>query len=95
MFIEGAFVDTVPGALNEIQRVSLAHIDCDVKDAEVFTYDQTKPFMIPGGYFVFDDPLVPTYIGAFEAVEESRVVRDGLHAEQIFPHKVYRYPPLS
>ena len=95
MFIEGAFADTVPGALNEIQRVSLAHIDCDVKNAVVFTYDETKSFMIPGGYFVFDDPLVPTCIGAFEAVEETLVIRDGLHAEQIFPHMVYRYPPLG
>lgn len=94
-FIEGAFADTVPGALNEIQLVSLAHIDCDVKDAVVFAYDQTKPFMIDGAYVVLDDPLVPTCIGAFEAVEETLVVRDGLHAEQVFPHLVFRYPPLA
>lgn len=93
-FVEGAFADTVPGALREIGEVSLVHIDCDVKDAVAFAYDETKPYMTDGTYVVLDDPLVPTCIGAFEAVEELLIRRDGLNAEQVFPHMVFRYPPL-
>jgi hypothetical protein len=91
-FVEGKFDDTLPGALPTIGQVCLAHIDCDIYDSVVSTYELTKPYLAPGAYLVFDDPLVPTCIGAFEAVEELLVRRDGLHAEQIFPHLVYRAP---
>jgi hypothetical protein len=91
-YIEGRFEDTLPGSLAEIGRVCLAHVDCDVYDAVAYSYEQVKPHMISGGYLIFDDPLVPTCIGAFEAVEELLVRRDGLHAEQVFPHLVYRAP---
>ena len=91
-FIEGRFEDTVPGALAEIGRVCLAHVDCDVYAAVAYSYEQVKPYLTSGAYLIFDDPLVPTCIGAFEAVEELLVRRDGLHAEQVFPHLVFRAP---
>jgi hypothetical protein len=89
-FIEGSFEDTAPGALKEIERVCLAHIDCDVYDAVAFCYEQVKPYLTDDAYLIFDDPLVPNCIGAFEAVEELLIRRDGLHAEQVFPHLVFR-----
>jgi hypothetical protein len=91
-FIEGRFEDTLPGALKEIGRVCLAHIDCDVYDAVVYSYEQVKPYLDEDAYLIFDDPLVPSCIGAFEAVEEYLIRRDGLHAEQVFPHMVFRSP---
>lgn len=92
-FIEGAFDDTLPTALAEIGQVCLAHIDCDIYDSIVSAYELTKPYLAEGAYLVFDDPLVPTCIGAFEAVEELLIRRDRLHAEQTYPHLVFRAPP--
>lgn len=92
-FIEGAFDDTLPGALADIGQVCLAHVDCDIYDGVVSAYELTKPYLSEGAYLVFDDPLVPTCIGAFEAVEELLIRRDGLHAEQIYPQLVFRAPP--
>ena len=91
-FFEGNFHDTVPRALKEIKKVCLAHIDCDLYESVAFAYEQTKHYLTEGSYIVFDDPLVPTCIGAFEAIEELLIRRDGLHAEQIFPHLVFRAP---
>ena len=91
-FIEGRFEDTLPNALKEIGRVCLAHIDCDVYDAVVYSYEQVKSYLTEGAYLILDDPLVPTCIGAFEAVEEYIIRRDGLHAEQVSPHLVFRSP---
>jgi len=93
-FIEGEFKDTLPTALAEIGTVCLAHVDCDLRESVSYAYEQTKPYLVDGAYLVFDDPLIPTCLGAFEAVEELLVRRDGLHAEQVFPHLVYRYPQL-
>jgi hypothetical protein len=46
--------------------------------------------MVPGGYIMLDDPLYSSCIGAFEAVEDVMIRRDGLHAEQVFPHLIFR-----
>ena len=80
-FIEGNFENTVPQALKEIKKVCLAHIDCDLYDSVAFAYEQTKPYLSEGSYIVFDDPLVPTCIGAFEAIEEMLIRRDGLQSK--------------
>jgi hypothetical protein len=42
--------------------------------------------------FVFDDPLVSSCLGAFEVIESLVIRRDGLYAEQVYPHLVYRTP---
>jgi hypothetical protein len=46
--------------------------------------------MMPGGYIAFDDACFSSCLGATEAVEEFLIRRDGLHAEQIYPHFVFR-----
>lgn len=91
-FIQGTFEETASPSLKEIRRVSLCHIDCDIRSAIQSAYDSTKPHMVPGGYWVFDDPLLATCLGATEAVEDLLIRRDGLNAEQVFPHLVFREP---
>ncbi|MFL2783306.1 MAG: TylF/MycF/NovP-related O-methyltransferase [Rhodospirillales bacterium] len=94
-FIEGPFEETVPETLAKLEKISLVHIDCDIYDAVAFAYENAKPFLTKDAYLIFDDPLVPTCIGAFEAVEEYLIRRDKLHAEQIFPHLVFRSPKIN
>ncbi len=93
-FIQGRFEETARNALQKIGPVALAHIDCDIYSAIACAYDSVKPHMVPGGYLVFDDPLFASCLGAMEAVEELLIRRDGLHAEQMYPHMVFRYPPI-
>ena len=89
-FIQGLFKRTASTLLQKIQHVALAHIDCDIYSAVSFSYEVVKPYMVPGGYFVFDDADVSSSLGATEAVEELVIRRDGLNSEQIFPHFVFR-----
>jgi hypothetical protein len=90
--VKGLFRDTIATSLPPVGPIRLTHIDCDLYDAVRDSYDGSKPQMVPGGYIVFDDPLFSTCLGAFEAVESLVIRRDGLHAEQVFPHLVYRSP---
>jgi len=90
--VKGLFKETVPAILPSIGPIRLSHIDCDLYDAVRDSYDGSKQQMVAGGYIVFDDPLFSTCLGAFEAVESLVIRRDGLHAEQVFPHLVYRIP---
>jgi len=89
-FHQGLFEDTAEPLLKKIEKVSLAHIDCDIYSAVAFSYEVVKNFMVPGGYVVFDDACVASCIGATEAVETLLIQRDGLHSEQIYPHFVFR-----
>jgi SAM-dependent methyltransferase len=91
-FVQGLFEDTTGAALLEIGAIRLNHIDCDIRSAAIHAYQATRPHMVPGGYLVFDDPLYSSCLGAFEMVEEVLVARDGLFAEQVYPHLVYRAP---
>lgn len=92
-FVQGLFQDTAPDVLPRVGEIALAHVDCDILSAVAYSYDATKPYMVPGGYWVFDDALVSSCLGATEAVESLLVRRDGLNSEQIFPHFVFRAPP--
>lgn len=94
-FIRGLFHDTAPSVLTLCKNVALIHIDCDLYEPVQYAYDISKPFMVPGGYVVFDDATEASCLGATEAVENALIQRDGLHAEQIDPHFVFRYPPLK
>lgn len=91
-FVQGRFEDTAADRLKTLGAVALCHIDCDIRSGIETAYTATKPHMVPGGYWVFDDPLVPTCLGAIEAVEDLLIRGDGLSAEQVFPHLVYRKP---
>jgi hypothetical protein len=90
--IKGMFDESIPRALPSIGPLRLAHVDCDLHDAVVASYEGSRTKMVPGGYIVFDDPLVSSCLGAFEAIENLVIRRDGLFAEQVYPHLVYRTP---
>ncbi|MCK9230784.1 MAG: TylF/MycF/NovP-related O-methyltransferase [Syntrophales bacterium] len=90
ILVKGFFEDTNEAVMNQAQRVSLAHIDCDIAPAVKFSYEGVKPFMVDGGYVVFDDATVSSCIGATEVVENLLIRRDGLNSEQIWPHFVFR-----
>lgn len=91
-FIRGRFEDTAGSTLSRVGKISFCHIDCDIRAAVECAYESAKPYMVPGGYWVFDDPLVATCLGAAEAVEDLLIRRDGLNSEQICPHYVFREP---
>ena len=91
-FVEGMFEETAPTLLQSIGRVALAHVDCDIYSAVAYAYDAVRPFMVPGGYVVFDDATSASCIGATEAVESLVIRRDGLNSEQIYPQFVFRAP---
>lgn len=91
-FVRGLFQDTAPELLPKIGQVSLTHIDCDIYSAVVYSYGAVKPFMVSGGYYVFDDAIYSSCLGATEAVESKLIREDGLHSEQIFPQFVFRSP---
>jgi hypothetical protein len=93
-FVKGLFEETAPTVLRDAGRITLAHIDCDIFNSVRFAYEVSKPFMVPGGYFVFDDSTSPSCLGATEAVEKLVIQRDGLLSEQIWPHHVFRAPGL-
>jgi hypothetical protein len=88
--VKGLFEDTAEEVLQDIGQVALNHIDCDIYSAVAYSYEVTKPYMVPGGYWVLDDAIYSSCIGATEAVEELFIMRDRRHSEQIFPHYVFR-----
>jgi predicted O-methyltransferase YrrM len=90
VLVKGLFEHTATDTLKKANNVILAHIDCDIYSAVCFSYDVVKPAMANGGYIVFDDATEATCLGATEAVEDLAYGRDRLHAEQIFPHFVFR-----
>ncbi|MCX4159954.1 MULTISPECIES: TylF/MycF/NovP-related O-methyltransferase [Paraburkholderia] len=90
--VQGLFEQTAPALLEKIDAVTLAHIDCDIYSAVKFATEVVRPKMhASGGYLAFDDPLQATCLGALEAVE-GMIQATGLHAEQAYPHLVYRFP---
>ena len=90
VLVKGYFEDTNNGVMAEAGKISLAHIDCDIAPAVKFSYEGVRPFMVDGGYLVFDDATVSSCIGATEVVEDLLIRRDGLNSEQIWPHFVFR-----
>lgn len=87
---KGLFQDTAPQALPKIGPIALNHIDCDIYSSLAYSYEATKAHMVEGGYWVIDDALYSSCIGATEAVEELIIRRDGRHCEQIYPQFVFR-----
>jgi hypothetical protein len=94
-FVQGRFEETAPATLHAAGPVALVHIDCDIYSAVAYCYDVAKGALVRGGYIVLDDPVTASCLGAFEAMEAYMIQRDGLHAEQVYPHPVFRYPPIA
>jgi predicted O-methyltransferase YrrM len=88
--VKGFFENTNAAVMARAGKISLAHIDCDIQPAVRFAYEAVEPFVVDGGYIVFDDATVSSCIGATEVVEEILIRRDGLNSEQIWPHFVFR-----
>lgn len=93
--VKGYFDASLPATLPRVGSVALAHIDCDLYEAVGYSIRALEPYLSPGAYLVFDDPLHGSCLGALQAVEEEVIVRLGLRAEQAYPHLVYRYTPTS
>lgn len=90
--IRGLFEDTVPDEFKSIYAIRMVHIDCDIRSAVDYSYNVSKPAMVPGGYIVLDDGLFSSRLGATEVIEDLMIRRDGMNSEQIFPHFVFRAP---
>jgi hypothetical protein len=90
VLVKGLFENTNNEVMAMAGKISMAHIDCDIGPAVKCSYEGVKPFMVEGGYIVFDDATVSSCIGATEVVEDLLVRRDGLNSEQIWPHFVFR-----
>lgn len=100
----GAWVEPVQGVFDATfdalmqrsgGRIAIAHIDCDIYEGVRYAINASKPHMVPDGYMVFDDPLHGSCLGAMQAIEETLLHEDRLFAEQMYPHPVYRYPPIA
>lgn len=92
-FVKGLFEHTADKVIAGKSFV-LAHIDCDIQPAVVYSWERVKSHTVPGGYVVFDDATEASCLGATEAVERE-VIQKGLCSEQIYPHYVFRYPPIG
>jgi predicted O-methyltransferase YrrM len=89
VFMKGLFQTTFPALASEVRSFGLAHIDCDILPSVAYCQRAVWPKMCKGGYVVYDDALTATCLGATEAVEDL-IIERGAHAEQIFPHFVFR-----
>lgn len=90
VLVKGLFERTNDSVMERAGQIRLAHIDCDIAPAVKYSYEGARPFMVEGGYMVFDDATVSSCIGATEVVEDLVIRRDGLNSEQIWPHFVFR-----
>jgi len=90
LLVKGFFEKSNEGVMARAGKICLAHIDCDIAPAVKYSYEGVRPFVVDGGYIVFDDATVSSCIGATEVVEDLLIRRDGKNSEQIFPHFVFR-----
>jgi hypothetical protein len=90
ILVKGFFENTNDEVMSKAKNICMAHIDCDIGPAVKYSYENSKPYMVDGGYMVFDDATVSSCIGATEVVEDLLIRRDKLNSEQIWPHFVFR-----
>ena len=89
VLVKGLFEETLP-TLRQGRTFALAHVDCDICEPIKYVLREIDDYLSPGAYVVFDDPLFSSCLGAMEACEESYVQEKHLHAEQAYPHLVFR-----
>jgi predicted O-methyltransferase YrrM len=89
VIVKGLFEDTFPD-VKEGRSFSLVHVDCDIYQPIKYILREVDGSLSQGAYVAFDDPLFGSCLGAMEACEESYVQEKRLHAEQAYPHLVFR-----
>jgi hypothetical protein len=94
LILKGLFHDTVETIAPADRCFFLSHVDCDVYESAVFSIEFSKQHAVKGSYIVLDDPQTSDCLGAMQATEEC-LIQQGLFAEQVYPHLVYRYPALE
>lgn len=92
--VKGEFGATLPGVLAHGGRIGLVHVDCDIYEPIKYVVRACLPRMATAAHVVFDDPLHGSCLGAFDAVQELMIRELALTAEQVYPHLVFRCPPL-
>jgi hypothetical protein len=95
LVVKGDFQFTVNAVMRQAQKVRLSHIDCDIYSALKYAYEGCEPYMVRGGYVVFDDANYSSCLGATEMIEQIVIRRDGLSSEQVYPHVVFRVQALT
>jgi hypothetical protein len=91
--IKGLFDEGIKRVPHADRHFFLKHIDCDIYASILSAIFHTLDYTTDYGYIVFDDPLYSTCLGAMKAIEIELVQKRGLHAEQVYPHLVYRNSP--
>jgi hypothetical protein len=89
VLVKGLFEKSLP-SLKCDKTFSLAHVDCDIYEATKYVLREVGCSLAPGAYVVLDDPLFGSCLGAMEACEEVYLHEKRLHAEQVYPHLVFR-----
>ena len=93
VLVKGLFEETLPKLLPTMKKVVLTHIDCDVDASTRYAILAIEKQMDDQGYMIVDDVASPSCLGVMQAVEETLQKR-GFHAEQAYPHFVYRVPKI-
>lgn len=93
VLVKGLFEETLPKLLPTMKKVVLTHIDCDVDASTRYAILAIEKQMDDQGYMIVDDVAAPSCLGVMQAVEETLQKR-GFHAEQAYPHFVYRVPKI-
>lgn len=93
VLIKGWFEETLPKLLPTMNKVVLAHIDCDVEASTRYAILAMEQQMADAGYMIIDDVAMPACLGVLQAVEET-LQKQNFHAEQAWPHFVYRIPKI-
>ena len=87
VIVKGFFEDTLAQCPDNLL---LAHFDCDLYQSVADCYKGTLGKIVPRGYLVFDDAFASSCMGAFDAISEYVIRRDGRLPEQVCPHMVFR-----
>jgi Macrocin-O-methyltransferase (TylF) len=87
--IQGKFESEFPKSEDRYPKFGLAHIDCDTYASVSYCEKAVWPYIVHGGYIIFDDANNASCLGAAQAVEEF-IIRRRVHSEQTWPHLVFR-----
>ena len=93
--VKGRFEKTLPRILLSGIKFAVIHCDCDIYSGVKYVCQNAEDLLVNAGHLIFDDPLHGSCLGAFTAVEEELIQARRMHAEQVYPHLVFRVPPLS